>query len=106
MKKITKFCVISTIGMLFISTLSSCSTKNNLDVNEKIEDKLDFGKLVGDYYLNVYNSYSVRYLSSLGLKRITLSVELDDNKIRDVMSNVSSNIELIVYGRLELMLMN
>ena len=53
MKKITKFCVISTIGMLFISTVSSCSTKNNLDVNEKIEDKLDFGKLVGDYYLDV-----------------------------------------------------
>jgi len=60
--------------------------------------------IVGDYYLNVTNSYSIKYLSSLGLNRVTLSVELDDNKIRDIMKN-KYNVELIIYGRLELMLM-
>ena len=65
---------------------------------------VDNNSIVGDYYLNVTNSYSIKYLSSLGLDRVTLSVELDDNKIRDIMKN-KYNVELIIYGRLELMLM-
>lgn len=64
----------------------------------------DNNYLVGDYYLNVSNSYSVSCLNSLGVKRVTLSVELDKNKIRDIMNN-DYNVELIVYGRIELMVM-
>jgi putative protease len=60
--------------------------------------------LVGDYYLNVNNSYSIKYLNSLGLKRLTLSVELNDEKIRKIMQD-NYNVELIIYGRLELMIM-
>ena len=60
--------------------------------------------IIGDYYLNVCNRYSVKFLDSFGLKRITLSVELDDSKIWD-MANSCSNLELIIYGRLELMVM-
>lgn len=62
-------------------------------------------KLIGDYYLNVTNSKSIEYLSSLGLEKITLSVELDDSKIKDIMKKNYNNVELIIYGRLELMLM-
>ena len=61
-------------------------------------------KLVGDYYLNVINNSTIKYLSSLGLDRVTLSVELDDYNISGIM-NDNYNVELIIYGRLELMLM-
>lgn len=60
--------------------------------------------LVGDYYLNVANSHSIELLNKLGLKRVTLSVELDDDKIENIMKK-NYNVELIVYGRLELMIM-
>ena len=40
--------------------------------------------LVGDYYLNVTNSSTIGYLSSLGLERVTISVELEDMKIKDI----------------------
>lgn len=60
--------------------------------------------LIGDYYLNITNSKSIDYLSNMGLKRITLSVELDKSKIKDIMKS-NYNVELIIYGRLELMLM-
>ena len=61
--------------------------------------------VVSDYYLNVSNRYSISLLNKLGAKRITLSCELDDNEIRNVMNNCNSDIELIIYGRLELMIM-
>lgn len=61
-------------------------------------------KLIGDYYLNVTNSSTIKYLSNQGLDRVTLSVELDDYNLKGIMNN-NYNVELIVYGRLELMLM-
>jgi len=54
----------------------------------------------GDYYLNINNNMSVNTLEKLGLNRICLSPEVKDlNKIN---SNV--DIEMIIYGRLELMI--
>lgn len=61
-------------------------------------------ELVGDYYLNVTNHHSVEFLNDLGVKRVTLSVELDDYKIKDIMKK-SYPVELILYGRIELMVM-
>ena len=60
--------------------------------------------LVGDYYLNVTNTYSIEYLSKIGIKRITLSVELDKEKIRNMMKQ-DYPVEVIIYGRIELMVM-
>ena len=60
--------------------------------------------LIGDYYLNVTNHHSINFLNNYNLKRITLSVELDDNKIKDIMKD-NYPVELIIYGRLELMIM-
>ena len=60
--------------------------------------------LIGDYYLNVTNSSTIEYLLSLGLNRVTISPELEDIKIKDMMHK-NYNVELIIYGRLELMLM-
>ncbi len=61
---------------------------------------------VGDYFLNVTNHETVNLLSRY-LDIITLSCELDDEEIEKLMLfyNNNLNVELVVYGRLELMLM-
>lgn len=57
--------------------------------------------LVSDYFLNVVNNYSIKFMLDHNVKRVTLSPEVNydnlDNLIKD-------KIELIIYGRLELML--
>ena len=59
-----------------------------------------------DYYLNVSNSYHVSYLRNLGINNITLSVEDSIDTIGSIVNNVgNNNIEVIVYGRLEAMIM-
>lgn len=59
-----------------------------------------------DYYLNVSNSYHVSYLRNLGIDNITLSVENSIDTIGSIVNNVgNNNIEVIVYGRLEAMIM-
>lgn len=60
--------------------------------------------LIGDYFLNVANHHSVLLLKRLGVKRVTLSVELDKEKIADIV-RYTKNVEVVVYGRLELMVM-
>ena len=60
--------------------------------------------VIGDYYLNVANHHSVQLLRKLGIKRITLSVELSDERIRMLMKE-DYPVEMVVYGRLELMVM-
>jgi putative protease len=58
---------------------------------------------VSDYYLNVVNSKSISYLEKLGVSRVTLSVEDDYNYLKDIdFSN--HNVEIIIYGRVELMI--
>ncbi len=57
---------------------------------------------IGDYSLNINNSYSANYLEKEGLNYITLSPELDLNKIKMIAKN-SCNIKVIIYGTLELM---
>lgn len=61
-------------------------------------------ELIGDYYLNITNHYSINFLNNYNIKRITLSVELDDYKMKDI-AKYFNNIELIIYGRRELMAM-
>ena len=56
--------------------------------------------------MNIYTAY---FLSKYGLKNIPLSVELSDNEIRDFVSLYSKkigsgNFELLVYGRIENMI--
>ena len=48
--------------------------------------------IVSDSYLNVVNSYSVNYLNTIGVQRVTLSYEAYN---RDIPIN---NTELIIYG--------
>lgn len=57
--------------------------------------------VVSDYYLNVINNYSINYLLNHNVKRVTISPEIDYNNLDNL---IKDKIELIVYGRLELML--
>ena len=54
-----------------------------------------------DYFLNVVNSYTIDKLKELGVKNVTLSVELSFEKIKDFAS--FADVTLFVYGRVELM---
>lgn len=63
-----------------------------------------------DFSLNVVNSYSVALLHSLGVKRITLSYELNEYQIDSLVKayhdryHAHPNLELIVYAREEVMI--
>lgn len=61
--------------------------------------------LCGGERLNVTNSKTVETLHNLGLKRITLSPELNLNEIRRITEATDIPVEVIVYGRLPVMLM-
>lgn len=61
--------------------------------------------LHGDIGLNVFNSYTARYLKSLGLRGQTLSPELTLEQIKGITGKVGSSMEAIVYGYLPLMVM-
>ncbi|MDR1701782.1 MAG: U32 family peptidase, partial [Sporomusaceae bacterium] len=57
----------------------------------------------GDYPLNIYNSRSVEFLSSLGLKSLTLSPELNFAQIAAIRARTDIVLETIVHGHLPLM---
>ena len=69
----------------------------------------DTNYVVSDYSLNVVNYQTTAILSSLGVKRITLSPEIDKEHIAKLLDNYKliyntyPNLELIVYGRMKLM---
>lgn len=59
-----------------------------------------------DYYLNVVNSYHVSYLRKLGVSSITLSIENTCDDIKRLIDNAGNKgIQVLVYGRLEAMIM-
>lgn len=64
-------------------------------------DKYKNSNIITDYYLNIVNNYSIKYLLDKGVKKITLSPEINYNDITDFNLN---NIELVIYGKIELMI--
>lgn len=63
--------------------------------------KYQGANMISDYYLNVVNNYSIKYLIDKGVKRVTLSPEINYDNLDDL---IKDKVELIIYGRLELML--
>lgn len=65
---------------------------------------------ITDFSLNVVNSYSVAFLQSMGARRITLSYELNDNQIEDLINgyknryHIKPNLEWIVSSVPEVMI--
>lgn len=60
---------------------------------------------ISDYFLNIVNTSSINFLENNNIKQITISPELTPNQIKDI-AKTNNNIEIIVYGTLELMVMN
>ncbi len=64
-----------------------------------------------DFSLNVVNSYAVAFLHALGVKRVTLSYELNDYQIKNIIEAYQTrygknpNLEMIVSSRPEVMLL-
>ena len=79
-----------------IGTITNLSNKNNI---------------ISDIYRNVTNIYTINYLHELGVKKVGLSPELNINEIKNLYNNFIKtfnyipNIEIFVYGYLELMLL-
>ena len=61
-------------------------------------------------YMNVVNSYAVAFLHSIGVKKISLSYEMDYDKIKLLIDNYHRlfkkhpNLEVIIYGPIEAMI--
>lgn len=64
--------------------------------------KYKYKNIISDYYLNIVNNYSIKYLLDNNVKRVTLSPEVDYNNLD---SYIKDKLELIIYGRIELMLL-
>lgn len=83
-------------GNLLVGELGSLNFYNN--------------KLATDFSFNVTNSYTVAFLHSIGVEKITLSYELSDNQIKNLLLNYKKrynkhpNLELIIYGKEEMMI--
>lgn len=66
-------------------------------------------KIIGDFSLNVFNSYTVAFLHSVGIEVVMLSYELTKLEIKDLIEAYKSrylkspNLEVLVYGREEMM---
>lgn len=74
----------------------------NLGSLEFLGDAGDL-KIMGDYSLNVFNSHSQRELLALGIKGLTLSLELNLGQVEGLERLPGVEREAVVYGRLPLM---
>jgi len=70
---------------------------------EKYKHDFDF---VGNYSLNVFNDHTLKEYQNLGLNRITLSRELNQESLQELLVKTNHQAELIVYGNLPVMAMN
>ena len=60
-------------------------------------------EFIGNYTLNVFNNNTMEEYRKLGLSRITLSRELNQELIKEMLANANIKTEMIVYGNLPLM---
>lgn len=84
-----------------LSNISSYIFMNK--IKEKYEDKFEY---VANYTLNVFNNYTEKTLNKLGVKKITISPELNATAIDSITKNKFCKNELIVYGKTPLMTCN
>ena len=73
---------------------------NNMGVMNEWQRKKE---MIGDYFLNVANTSSIKLLSKY-LNKMTLSVEYPKEEI-SLLKEYASKIEVLIYGRVEVMLL-
>ena len=60
-------------------------------------------ELVANYTMNIFNSYTIKELKTLGTNIITPSIELNSDILEDIINNSKLPVEVIAYGRAILM---
>ena len=84
--------------------------KNNLVERNLVSDySLYDGDIIGNYTLNVFNIYTAYYLKKIGINRVCLSVELSEEELLEFINLYNekfgkSNFDLLVYGKVENMI--
>lgn len=76
------------------------SNIGDLELLKKYSKDYEF---IGNYTLNVFNNNTMEEYRKLGLSRITLSRELNQELIKEMLANANIDTEMIVYGNLPLM---
>ncbi|MBV1817731.1 DUF3656 domain-containing protein, partial [Bacteroidales bacterium MSK.15.36] len=71
----------------------------NLGIIKDFKDKIS---IIGDYKLNMFNSYSLEFFKDI-ISMGCLSTELNKMEIKDVLKKSSIPVQLLLYGRIELM---
>lgn len=93
----------------FIKEYNICgfvvSNLADFELLDKYKIKYEF---IGNFTLNAFNSISINVLKSFGLSRVTLSEELNQNDISNILQIEKNRVplELIVYGKAPIMKMN
>lgn len=65
--------------------------------------------MISEYFLNITNSFGIDILEQLGIKKITLSIELENTQVKDILGTYINNhnriplTEIIVYGKIQVM---
>lgn len=72
-------------------------------IKEIYGDRFTF---IGNYTFNMFNLQTQQELKNLGMKKLTISPELDAQTIRHITMSSTIEQELIVYGRIPLMFIN
>lgn len=72
---------------------------------------LSYKHCATDYGYNVFNSYTVAFLHSIGVEKVTLSIELDVEDVRTLIEQYrlryqkSPSLSVFLYGKVEAMVM-
>lgn len=109
--KIKGFIISNISNLKLLENVYDSSDLNNNRFNDKdnkvYSSQLDYNslELIGNYTLNIFNSYSVQELKNLKLNSFTISPELDKSTMLSLTKTALPN-ELIVYGNIPLMNMN
>lgn len=72
---------------------------SNLGVISKFRGRT---KVIGDYKLNIFNSYALDFYKEF-IDGSCLSLELNKKEIKDIVKNSQVPLQMLVYGKVELM---
>ncbi|NLK43415.1 MAG: U32 family peptidase [Tissierellia bacterium] len=76
---------------------------SNIGSLKYFKDRFDL-KIHGDIGLNIFNSFTLKYLRDIGLDSLTLSPELNLGQISKLKDKTNTFTEALVYGYLPLMI--
>lgn len=99
---------------VFLSIIDNAITNYNLigfvisnigyiNLLQQYKSKYEF---IGNYTLNIFNTYSALFFKELGLQKITPSVELNKYDLNEIINNSNLDTEIIIYGNTPVMTSN